>query len=95
MLWGVAPFLRWKRQQPAESATDIVPLLTDDPILQRMMVAIVVDGKKVKDANTEGAQQLQAFLLSPAIQARIAAFRYPDFDRQVWWPAGRHNSSRE
>lgn len=95
VLWGVPPFLRWKRQQPIEQAPDIEPLVIDDPNLQRIMVAIAVNAKMVKGVNMEGAQQLQAFLLSPAIQARIAGFRYPDFDRQVWWPAGRHNSARE
>jgi tungstate transport system substrate-binding protein len=95
VLWGVPPFLRWKRQQSIEQATDLEPLLIDDPMLQRVMVSIAVNDKTVKGANTKGAQQLEAFLLSPAIQARVAAFRYPDFDRQVWWPAGRHNSARE
>ena len=95
VLWGVPPFLRWKRQQSIEQAPDLVPLLIDDAMLQRVMVAIVVNPKAVKGVNAAGAQQLQAFLLSPPIQARIAAFRYPDFDRQVWWPAGRHNSARE
>jgi tungstate transport system substrate-binding protein len=95
VLWGVPPFLRWKRQQSIEQATNIEPLVIDDPMLQRIMVAIVVNAKAVKGVNSDGAQRLQQFLLSPAIQARIAAFRYPDFDRQVWWPAGRHNSARE
>jgi ABC-type tungstate transport system permease subunit len=95
VLWGVPPFLRWKRQQSIEQATNIEPLVIDDPILHRVMVSIAVNDKTVKGVNTKGAQQLEGFLLSPAIQARIAAFRYPDFDRQVWWPAGRHNSARD
>jgi len=95
VLWGVPPFLRWKRQQSIEQATDLEPLVIDDSMLQRIMVSIVVNAKAVKGVNTEGAQQLQSFLLSPEIQARIAAFRYPDFKQQVWWPAGRHNSARE
>ena len=95
VLWGVPPFLRWKRQQSIEQAPNIEPLLVDDPTLQRLMVAIVVNPKTVRGVNADDAQRFQAFLLSPAIQARIAAFRYPDFDRQVWWPAGRHNSARE
>ena len=95
VLWGVPPFLRWKRQQSIEQAPDLEPLVIDDPMLQRIMVAIVVNARSVKGVNAEGAQRLQAFLLTPAIQARIAAFRYPDFDRQVWWPAGRHNSARD
>jgi tungstate transport system substrate-binding protein len=95
VLWGVPPFLRWKRQQSIEQATDLEPLVVDDSTLQRIMVSIVVNAKAVKGVNAEGAQALQEFLLSPAIQARIAAFRYPEFNQQVWWPAGRHNSARE
>lgn len=95
VLWGVPPFLRWKRQQSIERATDLEPLVTDDSTLQRIMVSIVVNPKAVKGINADGATTLQSFLLSPEIQARIAAFRYPDFNRQVWWPAGRHNSARE
>jgi len=93
VIWGVPPFLRWKRQQAIEQATDLEPLVTDDSTMQRIMVAIVVNPAAVKGVNSAGATAFQSFLLSPAIQARIAAFRYPDFDRQVWWPAGRHNSA--
>ena len=95
VIWGVPPFLRWKRQQSIEQATDLEPLLIDDPTMQRIMVAIVVNPAAVKGVNAQAAAAFQSFLLSPAIQARIAEFRYPDFDRQVWWPAGRHNSARE
>ena len=95
VLWGVPPFLRWKRQQPVEQATDLEPLLTDDSTLQRIMVAIVVNPRAVKGVSADGAIKLRDFLLTPDIQARIAAFRYPDFSQQVWWPAGRHNSARE
>lgn len=95
VLWGVPPFLRWKRQQPVEQATDLEPLVIDDPALQRMMVAIVVNPKTVKGVNSDAARKFQDFLLTPAMQARVAAFRYPDFDQQVWWPAGRHSSARE
>ena len=41
------------------------------------------------------ATRLQEYLLAPATQAAIRAFRYPELDQQVWWPAGRHNESRE
>jgi ABC-type tungstate transport system permease subunit len=91
----VPPFLRWKRQQPIEQATDLEPLVIDDPSLQRMMVAIAVNPKAVTGVNADGARAFQDFLLSPSIQARVASFRYPGFDKQVWWPAGRHNSARE
>jgi tungstate transport system substrate-binding protein len=90
-LWGVPPFLRLKRQSPM----DLEPLVTADPVFQRIMVAIVVNPKKVTGVNDTGAEAFQRFLLAPATQARIAAFRYPDLNQQVWWPAGRHNSARE
>ncbi len=91
VLWGLAPFLRLKRQGPL----DLEPLVVQDPIFQRIMVAIVVNPKKVQGVNAEGAEAFQAFLIAPATQARVRAFRYPDFNRQAWWPAGRHNSARE
>jgi tungstate transport system substrate-binding protein len=90
-LWGVPPFLRLNRQSPL----NLEPLVTSDPIFQRVMVAIVVNPKKVKGVNHAGAVAFQTFLLAPPIQARIAAFRYPDLNQQVWWPAGRHNNARE
>jgi len=95
VIWGVPPFLRWKRQQSIEQAIDLEPLVTEDSTMQRIMVAIVVNAAAVKGVNSAAATAFQSFLLSPAIQARVAAFRYPDFDRQVWWPAGRHNSARD
>jgi tungstate transport system substrate-binding protein len=91
LLWGVPPFLRLKRQGPLE----LDPLVTADPIFQRIMVAVVVNPTKVSGTDDAGAEAFQMFLLSPATQARIAAFRYPDLNQQVWWPAGRHNSARE
>ncbi len=91
LLWGVPPFLRLKRQMPL----DLEPLVTADAIFQRIMVAIVVNPKKVSGVNEAGAEAFQAFLLAPATQAKVAAFRYPDLKGQVWWPAGRHNSARE
>jgi ABC-type tungstate transport system permease subunit len=64
-------------------------------MFQRIMVAIVVNPKTVPGVNAEGAGAFQNFLIEPATQARIRAFRYPDFDQQAWWPAGRHNLARE
>jgi ABC-type tungstate transport system permease subunit len=55
----------------------------------------VVNPKKVRGVNADGAEAFQDFLIAPATQARIRAFRYPDFDQQAWWPAGRHNSPHE
>jgi tungstate transport system substrate-binding protein len=91
VLFGIAPFLRLKR----EGALKLEPLVTADSLLQRIMVSVVVNPAKVAGANVDGAKALERFLLSPPVQARIRAFRYPDFDQQVWWPAGRHNSSAD
>jgi len=91
VLWGLAPFLRLKRQGPI----DLEPLVFQDPMFQRIMVAILVNPKKVQGVNVEAAKAFQAFLIAPATQARVRAFRYPDFGQQAWWPAGRHNSAHE
>jgi len=90
-LLGVPPFLRLKRQ----SSLNLEPLVTADSIFQRIMVAIVVNPQKVSGVNDAGAEAFQNFLLAPSIQARISAFRYPELDQQVWWPAGRHNNAQE
>jgi tungstate transport system substrate-binding protein len=91
VLWGLPPFLRLKRQGPI----DIEPLVFQDPIFQRIMVSIVVNPKKVSGAHEDNAKAFQKFLIEPATQARVRAFRYPDFDSQAWWPAGRHNMAKE
>jgi tungstate transport system substrate-binding protein len=91
VLCGLPPFLRLKRQGPL----DLIPLVVGDPILQRIMVSIIVNPKKIEGINLDGAKAFQEFLIAPATQARIGAFRYPDFDQQAWWPAGRHNNAGE
>jgi tungstate transport system substrate-binding protein len=91
VLWGLPPFLRLKRQGPI----DLTPMVVGDSILQRIMVSIIVNPKKITGVNAEGATAFQEFLIAPATQARIRAFRYPDFDQQAWWPAGRHNNASE
>jgi tungstate transport system substrate-binding protein len=91
MLWGVPPFLRLKRQ----THLNLAPLVVADPLFQRIMVSIVVNPAKIKGVNAPGAAAFQDYLISPATQARIRAFRYPDLDQQVWWPAGRHNNTRD
>ncbi len=90
-LWGVPPFLRLKRQSPI----NLEPLVTADSIFQRIMVAVVVNPQKVSGVDDAGAESFQNFLLAPSTQARISAFRYPDLEQQVWWPAGRHNNAQE
>jgi tungstate transport system substrate-binding protein len=90
-LWGIPPFLRLKRQAPLA----LEPLVTGDPIFQRIMVSIVVNPKKITGVNFEGASSFQKYLIAPETQAKIRAFRYPDFDLQAWWPSGRHNNAHE
>ena len=91
VIWGLPPFLRLKRQTPM----DLEPLVVADSLFQRIMVSTIVNANKVPGVHIEGAKALQDFLLEPSTQARIRAFRYPDFDQQAWWPAGRHNNARE
>ncbi len=88
-IWGALPFLRFK----AKHSSELEMLVTADPILQRVMVAIVVNPEKLQGANRAAAEALQKFLLTPATQAKIAAYRTPGSDQQLWWPAGRNNSS--
>jgi tungstate transport system substrate-binding protein len=85
--WGLTPFVRLQR----ESGVKLEPLVTGDPLLQRMLVSILVKGSKVAGVNTEGATALQTFLLSPATQARIREVRYPGAEGVQWVPGGRHN----
>lgn len=85
-LWGLGPFLRFQEQ----SGLDIQALVFDDSAMQRIMVSIVVNPEKVPNVNSEGARALQQYLIAPATQARIRAFRYLGFDHTVW-PAGLHN----
>ena len=84
VLWGLPPFLRLKHKGPLE----LEPLVFQDPIFQRIMVAVAVNPKKVPGVNAVGAAAFQQFLIAPATQAKIRSFRYPDFDREAWWPAG-------
>jgi tungstate transport system substrate-binding protein len=86
-LWGVTPFLKFQQQSPV----NLLPLVLGDPILQRLMVAIVVNPQKVSGVNETGARALQQFLLSPAAQAQIRLFRVAGIDQELWWPAGRNN----
>ena len=68
-------------------------LVSTDPFLQRVMTATVVTTKATPDANVNGAVALRDYLVSPAAQARIRAFRYPGQDTQFWWPAGQNNDA--
>ncbi|NVN93300.1 MAG: hypothetical protein HXX11_22260 [Desulfuromonadales bacterium] len=67
VLWGLTPFLR---EQKA-SHRKLVPLVTADPMLQRIMVSVVVNPKHVPGANETGATRFQKFLLSPVHRQRF------------------------
>lgn len=83
-LWGLTPFLRTQRQ----TSLRLEPLVLADPLLQRLLVAVVV---RVPGSNIAGARALQNHLLTPATQALIRGTRYPTHERVCWVPAGRHN----
>jgi tungstate transport system substrate-binding protein len=88
-LWGAFPFL----QHQQEFQLDLELMVAEDPLLQRLMVAIAVNPEKFPVGNFEGGQALQRYLLTPAAQASIRAFRIPGVDFQLWWPMGRSNSA--
>jgi tungstate transport system substrate-binding protein len=84
-LWGLTPFLRSRKRAEVK----LEPLVLADPLLQRLLVAVVVT---VPGANSDGARALQSHLLAPSTQARIRTTRYPTDEPTVCWvPAGRHN----
>ncbi len=86
-IWGAVPFLRWEQRHGAGMEI----LVWEDPAFQRVMASMVVEPSKVAGVNAEGAEVLQRWLLSAEVQARVAAFRQPEFDGQLWWPAARNN----
>lgn len=88
IMWGAFPFLRFK----AKHRTSLEIMVSADSSMQRVMATILVNPKKVKDVNFDGAKALEGFLLRPQIQARIAAYRWKDSNLQLWWPAARHNN---
>lgn len=89
VIFGAWPFLRIKKKQ----GSDLEILVASDPLLQRVMASVVVHPDKVAGVDQPGALAFQKFLLSPASQARIAAFRSPESSLQLWWPAGRDNDN--
>jgi tungstate transport system substrate-binding protein len=88
-IWGVTPFL----DIAATNHLKLEPLVTDDPILQRIMVTIVVDPRKVPGVNAHAANAFQSYLISPATQARIRAFHNKTLGRPIFFAAGRNNEA--
>lgn len=89
VIWGALPFMRYKEKH----ATAMEVMVSTDPLLHRVMAAVVVNPAKVPGVNAEGAEALQKYLLTPEVQAKVAAFRSEGSTAQFWWPAGRNNSS--
>jgi tungstate transport system substrate-binding protein len=89
VIWGALPFLRYQKKH----STSMEVMVSQDPALQRVMAAIVVNPEKVPGVNAEGAEALQKYLMTASAQAKIAAFRSPGSDLQFWWPAARNNAS--
>ena len=87
VLWGVVPFLKFK--EASNSALET--FVTDDPLLQRMMMTVIVNPEKAPGVNVAGAVALQKYLTFPATQARIRAFRSLGVSQQLFWPAARDN----
>ena len=88
-IWGVTPFLDIATTKHLR----LEPLVTDDPILQRIMVTVVVDPRKVPGVNATAANAFQRYLLSPATQARIRSFRNKTLGRPIFFAAGRNNEA--
>jgi tungstate transport system substrate-binding protein len=90
-LWGLVPFVRLAAQERLR----LEPLVTSDPLLQRIMVSIVVNPARIAGVNDAGAQALQQYLIEPATQARIRQFRHHGLLHQTWWPGGRNNAGTD
>lgn len=89
VMWGAFPFLRFKEKH--KSGLEI--LVSADPLLQRIMAAVVVKPEKVEGVNAQGAEEFVTYLLAPETQAKIASFRSAGSgDVQLWWPAARNNA---
>ena len=88
-IWGVTAFLQ--ARQGNDLPLDVV--VPTDSLMQRVMVCVVANAAKFPSShvNTAGAKAFQAYLLSPSVQARIAAFRYAGLDNPAFLPSGRNN----
>ncbi len=86
-MWGVTAFV--KAKQGNDLPLDLV--IPSDSLMQRVMLCVVSNPQKMPHANVAGAKAFQTYLISPATQARIAAFRYAGIDVAVFVPAGRNN----
>lgn len=64
----------------------------NDSIMQRILATVVVR-RPPGLVNLEGGIALQEHLTQPATQAQIRAFRIPEIDGPIFWPAGNQNDN--
>ena len=79
--------MKW--QQTNHSPLELV--IPGDSLLQRLMVCVVVNPKKMSKVNVTGAQALEQYLIAPRTQALIHGFRIPGIEQPAFFPAGRNN----
>lgn len=86
-LWGAIPFLQFQQKhQP-----NLTILISQDPVLQRVMAITLVNPDKVAGINRKGAEKLRDYLLKAQTQATISQYRQAAYPQQLWWPAARNN----
>ena len=88
-IWGVSPFLEYRE------ANDVAlrPIVLNDSLMQRLMASVAVNPAKLPGVSVDGVRAFQAYLLDPATQAMIRAFRVPGVPQPLFWPQGRTNAS--
>jgi tungstate transport system substrate-binding protein len=88
-LWGLHPFLNLER---SPMPVNLEAVVFNDAIMQRILATVVVGFPRFL-VNEEGATAFQEHLSQPATQARIRAFRVPQVDGPIFWPAGNQNDN--
>lgn len=88
VIWGLTPF----HSEQKASHSELVPLVTADQLLQRIMVSVVINPERVAGVNAADATRFQKYLLLPSTQAKMLTVHYPGTAQAAWAPAGRNNS---
>lgn len=95
-LWGLVPFVRLQQQRAQQGRPlGLEPLVTRDPLFQRVMVSVVVNPARITGVDEAGAIAFERYLLDPSTQARIRQFRHHGLSDPSWAPAGRNNAGAE
>lgn len=90
-MWGITAFVE---SQKAHNRP-LQMVIPEDSMMHRFMLTVAVNPARFPAGtiNAEGAQALQAYLLSPQTQARILAFRYAGLGVPPFLAAGRNNEN--